>query len=250
MMAIMLDPCFKILHIVESLVGCDNVIKLAFEYNDKIVNLLLMVCFEYLNPSTIIVVVVVDDVRLELQKNMFGVGALVDQLRILFMHSSLESCLCLRGCFSSSTCANPLTWWCMHESQFFNVNFLAKQILGIPSSQIEIEQVFTLVGVSTILRCYRLYVDNMDQIITIVKNWHYDLCANCKPNFDFKQYLKIEKLLAKNNYNLIEEHDFFEELQVDGEGTYATIGQSFILLHRIGVQFSHKFLFDSWNLVF
>jgi hypothetical protein len=46
MMAIMLDPHFKILHIVESLVGCENVIKLASEYNDKIVILLLMVCFE------------------------------------------------------------------------------------------------------------------------------------------------------------------------------------------------------------
>jgi hypothetical protein len=34
------------LHIVESLVGRENVIKLAFEYNDKIVILFLMVCFE------------------------------------------------------------------------------------------------------------------------------------------------------------------------------------------------------------
>ncbi len=53
----------------------------------------------------------------------------------------------------------------MHESQIFNVGFLAKQILGIPSSQIEIEQVFTLVGVLTTLRCGCLYVDNMDQIM-------------------------------------------------------------------------------------
>jgi len=57
----------------------------------------------------------------------------------------------------------------------------------------------------------------MDRIITIVKNWHDDLCANCIPNFDFKQYLKIEKLLVEDNYNLIEEHDFFTELQVDSE---------------------------------
>jgi hypothetical protein len=86
MMDIMLDPHFNILHIVESLVGHENVIKLASKYNDKIVILLLMVCFEQLNPSTIIVVVVVDDVRLELEKNMFGVGALINQLRIFFVH--------------------------------------------------------------------------------------------------------------------------------------------------------------------
>jgi hypothetical protein len=50
-----------------------------------------------------------------------------------------------------------------------------------------------------------------------VKNWPNYPRANYKPNSNFKQYLKIEKLLAKDNYNLIEEHDFFEELQVDGD---------------------------------
>jgi hypothetical protein len=29
--------------------------------------------------------------------------------------------------------------------------------------------------------------------------------------------LKIKELLAKDNYNSIEKHDFFEELQIDGE---------------------------------
>jgi hypothetical protein len=37
MIAIMLDPCFKALNIVESLVGCENVIILTFEYDVKIV---------------------------------------------------------------------------------------------------------------------------------------------------------------------------------------------------------------------
>jgi hypothetical protein len=36
----------------------------------------------------------------------------------------------------------------------------------------------------------------------------YDPQASCKPNSNFKQYLKIEKLLAKDNYNLIEKHFF------------------------------------------
>jgi hypothetical protein len=43
MMAIMLDPHFKALWIVEGLVGCGNAIKLAFEYDAKVVILLLMV---------------------------------------------------------------------------------------------------------------------------------------------------------------------------------------------------------------
>jgi hypothetical protein len=37
MITIMLDPCFKALNIVESLVRCENVIILTFEYDAKIV---------------------------------------------------------------------------------------------------------------------------------------------------------------------------------------------------------------------
>jgi hypothetical protein len=45
-MAIMLDPHCKVLCIVESLVGYGNAIKLTYEYDAKIMILLLMVCFE------------------------------------------------------------------------------------------------------------------------------------------------------------------------------------------------------------
>jgi len=53
----------------------------------------------------------------------------------------------------------------------------------------------------------------MDWIITTMKNWFDDLCANCKPNSDFKQYFESRKVFG----NLIEEHNFFEELEVDGD---------------------------------
>ncbi len=46
MMAIMLDPRFKALHIVENLVGCENAIQLTFKYDVKVVVPLLMVCFD------------------------------------------------------------------------------------------------------------------------------------------------------------------------------------------------------------
>jgi hypothetical protein len=54
-------------------------------------------------------------------------------------------------------------------------------------------------------------------LLLFVKNWLDDWQANSKPNSDFKQYLKIEKLFAKDNCNLIEEHNSFEELQVDSD---------------------------------
>jgi hypothetical protein len=34
------------------------------------------------------------------------------------------------------TCVDPLAWWWIHENQFPNVGFLAKQILKILGSQI------------------------------------------------------------------------------------------------------------------
>jgi hypothetical protein len=53
MMAIMFDPCFKALPIVESFVGHENVIQLTFEHDAKVVIPFLIMCFEQLNPSTI-----------------------------------------------------------------------------------------------------------------------------------------------------------------------------------------------------
>jgi hypothetical protein len=78
----------------------------------------------------------------------------------------------------------------MHEGQFSNVGFHAKQIFGILSSQIQIEWTFSIVRLLIALRHCHLQMDNMDWIISIAKNWLDDPLANYKPNFDFKQYLK------------------------------------------------------------
>jgi len=50
MITIMLDPCFKVLHVVENFMGCGDVIELTFKYDIKVVIPLLMVCFDWLNP--------------------------------------------------------------------------------------------------------------------------------------------------------------------------------------------------------
>jgi len=76
-----LDPRFKTLRIVENLVGCGNVVRLAFKYDIKVVVLLLMVCFDQLNPIAITSIVAIDFARLELelQENMFSVGASIEE---------------------------------------------------------------------------------------------------------------------------------------------------------------------------
>jgi hypothetical protein len=59
--------------------------------------------------------------------------------------------------------------WQSHEDQFPNVSFLAKQILGIPRSQIKTKCVLNLVGMLIALQHYYLQVENLNQIIMVVK---------------------------------------------------------------------------------
>ncbi len=76
---------------------------------------------------------------------------------------------------------------------------------------------FSLAGVLTTLKHCHLQVENMDRIIIVVKNWLDDPHHNCKPNANLKEYLKEEDSLVKDNYDLVEEADFFEQLQVDND---------------------------------
>ncbi len=97
---------------------------------------------------------------------------------------------------------------------------------------------FSLVRVLITLRCCHLQVDNMDQVMTIVKKAQkcaciilrllvsFSLCnsmkcrqpnephANCKPNSYFKRYLKIEELLTRDKHNLIEKHGFLKNYKL------------------------------------
>ncbi len=65
---------------------------------------------------------------------------------------------------------NSLSCWWSHKNRFPNVGFLVKKILGIPWSHIEIERIFSLVGVLKVLQYYCLQVESLDQIIMVVKN--------------------------------------------------------------------------------
>ncbi len=51
----------------------------------------------------------------------------------------------------------------------------------------------------------------------MVKNWHDDSQLNYTPTTTPKDYKKIECALAKKNYNLSEEVDFFEQLHISDD---------------------------------
>jgi hypothetical protein len=77
MMAIMLDPRFKVSHIMEYLVGSGNLIRLVSKYDVKVVIPFSMAYFDQLNlTTTSYVALEVNVVKLKIEENMFGVGGL------------------------------------------------------------------------------------------------------------------------------------------------------------------------------
>jgi hypothetical protein len=48
--------------------------------------------------------------------------------------------------------------------------------------------VFNLAGVLTSLQPCHLQVENLDQIIIMIKDWFNDPCFNCKKKVDLKKY--------------------------------------------------------------
>jgi hypothetical protein len=56
---------------------------------------------------------------------------------------------------------NPFIW-AKHVVQFPHVSFLVHQVLGIVGSQMEIKQIFNVVGVITNLRRSRHDIENLD----------------------------------------------------------------------------------------
>jgi len=64
-----------------------------------------------------------------------------------------------------------LLQWCQkHESMFLTIGFFVQQILGIVGSQIEIEKVFSLVGILNNPRRCCLQLKNLENLV-FVKNF-------------------------------------------------------------------------------
>ncbi len=74
---------------------------------------------------------------LNLEENMFGVGASIEESSLAQVNGELS--LFKRLSIAPFACANALIWCCIHEGKFSNALFLAKQILKILGSQIKIE---------------------------------------------------------------------------------------------------------------
>ncbi len=92
---------------------------------------------------------------------------------------------------------NPLQWWEKHESRFPIVVFLARQILGIVSSQIETKHIFSLVGIVTNLRRCHLQSKNLEKLIFVNQNWPNDPRLRCKTPSNFVEFIEKDKIIEE-----------------------------------------------------
>ncbi len=92
---------------------------------------------------------------------------------------------------------NSLHWWEKHESRFPIVAFLARQILGIVSSQIETELIFSLVGILTNLGRCCLQSKILEKLIFLSQNWPNDPRLGCKTPSNFVEFIEKDKIIEE-----------------------------------------------------
>ncbi len=61
-------------------------------------------------------------------------------------------------------------WWSKHKRQFSTIAYLARTIQGIPSSQIEIERIYSNASIIINLRDRHLDLKNLDLLVLLIKN--------------------------------------------------------------------------------
>ncbi len=64
----------------------------------------------------------------------------------------------------------------------------------------------------------------------VVKNWSNDPYLNCTPSHVLENYMIVEYLLVEENYDLIKEASYFEQLQVDDDYVSHAIYNILLLL--------------------
>ncbi len=89
-------------------------------------------------------------------------------------------------------------WWEKHESMFPTIGFCARQILGIVRSQIEMERIFSLVGIFINHKECHLQSKNLDNLIFVNTNWPTDLRISYKSPSSLVELFEIHVDLEKD----------------------------------------------------
>jgi len=112
-------------------------------------------------------------------------------------------------------CACPLLGWNTNCHKWLNVAWLVRQILTIHGSQIEIKQVFNVVGIFiSVWRCW-FEVKNLDSLFMIYKNWPKDAKVGCSlANENVIKFFTIQANFLESHEVIFSEARMFEEQYV------------------------------------
>ncbi len=75
-------------------------------------------------------------------------------------------------------------------------DFLAHQILNIVSKQIEIEIIFSLIGILTNLRRCCLQSKFLEKLMFVNKNWLNDQRVDCKSSFNSINFIEMNVIVV------------------------------------------------------
>ncbi|KAG0584835.1 hypothetical protein M758_3G242300 [Ceratodon purpureus] len=206
MLALMLDPRFKGLGLVRDYVGPEKVVGIVFEYDNLVLLPLLMQCYKRLHPTA----QSQEPVTPISENSIFGAQASAEEVILEQLKSELS--LFRRLHVADGDYDSPLLWWKKHEKEFRNVAYLARQILGIVGSQVEIERIFSITGVILSQQRRRLGTDHLEKLVFISKNWPDEQNNVGKlEDESVEHFLEIEDIIIDDNVHLIEEADLFEK---------------------------------------
>jgi hypothetical protein len=91
----------------------------------------------------------------------------------------------------------PFQWWEKHESRFPINGFLAKQILGILGSQIEIECIFSLAKILTSLRKCWSQSENLNKLNFVSQNWPNGPRVGCNMPSTLVEFIKKDEIVEE-----------------------------------------------------
>jgi len=166
MFALMLDPRFKRLRVVEEYVGNKAVAeRVCKEYTSLLLQQLER-AYIVLNPEVAI---------LETGREGAGDdGGLYEEEPHNRRRAMEEELVRFRKAASASAEEDPLTWWSHNATKFPHVAYMARYYLSIPSSQAEVERVLSIAGVFTRLHRVNMGNETLNTLIRINKNVNND----------------------------------------------------------------------------
>jgi hypothetical protein len=180
MQALMLDPRFlSSILISNSFIGRELGLAMAKKFDGKsLYPVLLLKSYHHLHPLSKIESSFVNKSNEDNSLDIFEMVISTDDLTKEPINQKLI--IFRRFQVNAKDIKCPLEWWknmnlCPNYWFFFS-----KQILGIIGSQIEIEKMFSLTHILINLKKCHLHLENLENLISMNKNWPNDVRVCCK----------------------------------------------------------------------